>query len=164
MKNIVLIGMMGCGKTTLSQRLSHEINRPWIDLDDYLEKKYAMSISDMFDISEEYFRERETLCCQEVAEKNGVIISTGGGIIKDSQNIDILSQNGVIVFIDRPVEQILQDIRIEERPLLKDGPQKLYELHEERYHLYKESCHYHVINNSTIDDMIIKLKDIIEKM
>lgn len=164
MKNIVLIGMMGCGKTTLSQRLSHEINRPWIDLDDYLEKKYAMSISDMFDISEEYFRERETLCCQEVAEKNGVIISTGGGIIKDSQNIDILSQNGVIVFIDRPVEQILQDIRIEERPLLKDGPQKLYELYEERYHLYKESCHYHVINNSTIDDMIIKLKDIIEKM
>ena len=55
-KNIVLIGMMGCGKTTIAQLLKEKLDMHWIDMDLYIEEKYQMSISDMFDISEEYFR------------------------------------------------------------------------------------------------------------
>ena len=67
MENIVLIGMMGCGKTTISNLLSKELSRPLIDIDEYLVDKYDMTIPEMFDISEDYFRERETICCQAVS-------------------------------------------------------------------------------------------------
>ena len=58
MKNIVLIGLMGAGKTTIAKELSKRLNRDMIDMDDYIEAKYKMSIPEMFDISEEYFREK----------------------------------------------------------------------------------------------------------
>ena len=63
MKNIVLIGIMGAGKTTIGKKLSIDLNRPFIDMDEYLEKKYEMRISDMFKISEDYFRDHESACC-----------------------------------------------------------------------------------------------------
>lgn len=67
MKNIVLIGIMGAGKTTIGKKLSADLNRPFIDMDDYLEKKYNMSIADMFKISEDYFRNHESACCKAIA-------------------------------------------------------------------------------------------------
>ena len=81
MKNIILIGMMGCGKTTVSKLLSEKMNQPLVDIDEYLVDKYQMTIPEMFDISEGYFRERETVCCQEIGLLDGYIISTGGGVI-----------------------------------------------------------------------------------
>jgi len=89
MENIVLIGMMGCGKTTISNLLSKELSRPLIDIDEYLVDKYDMTIPEMFDISEDYFRERETICCQEVGLLENYIISTGGGVIKNPKNIEM---------------------------------------------------------------------------
>ena len=61
--NVVLIGMMGCGKTTIAKLLKDKLHKQWIDMDQYIEDKYQMSISQMFDISEDYFREREAACC-----------------------------------------------------------------------------------------------------
>ena len=110
MENIVLIGMMGCGKTTISNLLSKELSRPLIDIDEYLVDKYDMTIPEMFDISEDYFRERETICCQEVGLLENYIISTGGGVIKNPKNIEALQRNGIIIYIDRPVELILSDV------------------------------------------------------
>lgn len=164
MKNIVIIGMMGCGKTTISRLLSQQLNRPLIDIDEYIEDKYHMSISCMFEISEEYFRERESICCKEVGEKKGYIISTGGGVIKKKENITALSQNGCIIYLDRPVENICQDVDIRSRPLLKDGPHQLYELYKQRHQLYLEACDYHIMNNTTIDDVIDKIKRIIKQV
>ena len=154
MENIVLIGMMGCGKTTISNLLSKELSRPLIDIDEYLVDKYDMTIPEMFDISEDYFRERETICCQEVGLLENYIISTGGGVIKNPKNIEALQRNGIIIYIDRPVELILSDVEIAARPLLKDGPDKLYQLYKERHQLYLDSCDYHIMNDVTIDEFI----------
>lgn len=157
MKNIVLIGMMGCGKTTIAKLLSKKLNRKYIDIDDYLVEKYQMTISEMFEISEENFREKETLCCQEVGMLKGTIISTGGGVIKNKKNIDALHQNGLILYVDRPIAHIYNDIDVSSRPLLKDGPEKLYELYEQRHQLYLQFCDYHIYNDGSLAEIVDKI-------
>lgn len=157
MKNIVLIGMMGCGKTTIASMLSKTLSRPVIDIDEYLVDKYQMTIPEMFDISEDYFRERESLCCEEVALKDGYIISTGGGVITNPQNIKALKQNGLIIYLDRPIDMIISDIETSTRPLLKEGTDKLYELYQKRHQKYLDACDIHIINNSTLDDVVNKI-------
>ena len=99
MKNIVLIGMPACGKSTIGYWLSKKINYPFVDVDRYLEEKENRIISDIFsNEGEEYFRELETKYLKELSEKEGIIISTGGGAVKNKENIDILKENGIIVF------------------------------------------------------------------
>lgn len=161
MKNIVLIGIMGCGKTTIAKELSKKLKMPVIDIDEYLVSKYQQSINEMFAISEEYFRERETICCQEIAKVQGHIISTGGGIINNNCNIEALKENGIIIYLDRPIENIVSDVEIVTRPLLKDGPQKLYALFQKRHQKYLDACHFHVINNQTLDKVVDEIVNIV---
>ncbi|MBS5113580.1 MAG: shikimate kinase [Coprobacillus cateniformis] len=163
MKNIVLIGIMGCGKTTVSLLLAEKLTRPVIDIDEYLEKKYQMSIPEMFAISEAYFRERETICCQEVSKLDGYIISTGGGVIKNPENMKALKENGIVIYIDRPISMILEDVETSSRPLLKDGAEKLFDLYKERHQLYLDSCDYHIMNDVTIDELINNILNCIKE-
>ena len=112
MKNIVLIGMMGCGKTTISKLLGKKLNKLVIDTDEYIVNKYHQTIDEMFVIGEDYFRENETNVCKEIVKLNGYIISTGGGIVVNPVNIKYLKENGIIVFIDRPLNNIKKDVDI----------------------------------------------------
>lgn len=162
MKNIVLIGIMGCGKTTIAKLLSDTLNMPVIDIDEYLVNKYHQSINEMFLISEEYFRTRETICCKEVAKLNNYIISTGGGIVKNPSNIMTLKENGIIVYIDRPIDNIITDVEIQERPLLKEGPQKLYDLFKQRDKAYKEAADVHIINDDTLEVVVDRIINAIQ--
>lgn len=163
MKNIVLIGIMGAGKTTIGKKLSADLDRPFIDMDVYLEKKYEMSIADMFKISEDYFRDHESACCQDMSTQTNTVISTGGGVIKRSENIAYLKKNGIVFYIDRPLEQIVDDVDTSSRPLLKDGPQKLYDLDQERRALYLSSCDYHLINDGTLEEICQKIIDVMKE-
>ena len=74
--------------------------------------------------------------------KEKIIISTGGGVVKRKENIDFFKEKGIIIFIDRSVEDIINDIDTNSRPLLKDGISKLYNLYSERYNLYKDCLLY----------------------
>ena len=99
MENIILVGIMGCGKTTISKLLSEKLKMPVIDMDEYIEKKYQCTIPEMFNISEEYFRDRESEACLDMAKLDGYIISTGGGVIKRKKNREILKQAGKVFYI-----------------------------------------------------------------
>lgn len=160
MKNIVLIGIMGCGKTTIAKLLSKKLNMPVVDIDEYLVDKYQQSIPEMFAISEACFREREAICCKEVASLQGTIISTGGGIINNKANMEALGQNSIIIYLDRPIENIISDVETSSRPLLKEGPQKLYELYNERHQKYLAACNYHIMNNQTLDEIVDKIIEV----
>lgn len=162
MKNIVLIGIMGCGKTTVSKLLSEKLNMPVIDMDEYLMDKYQCSINDMFAVSEDYFRDLESQACIDLAKLDGYIISTGGGVVKRKQNCQILRQTGEVFYLDRPVDNIITDVTTADRPLLKDGPQKLYQLFDERHQLYLDACDHHVLNDGTLDDIVEHIINIIE--
>lgn len=154
MKNIVLIGMPGSGKTTISKVLGEKLNKEVIDIDEYLVNKFQMSIPDMFNISEDYFRERETICCKEVSQKDGIIISCGGGVVKRSENIEALKETGIIYFLERSCENIIGDVDISTRPLLQEGKNKIYTLFNERHELYLNSASVVIDNNRQLDDAI----------
>lgn len=155
--NIVLIGIMGCGKTTLARKLQQRLAYQFIDLDEYVESKYQETISSMFLQGEEHFRDRETVCCKEVSKQEACIISTGGGVIKRKENMEALKEHGYVIYVDRPIEHILQDVDTSKRPLLKDGPQALYDLYEQRHALYQEYSDYHFINDQSLEDSVDKL-------
>lgn len=160
MKNIVLIGIMGCGKTTIAAQLAKKLERPVIDIDEYIVEKHQQTIPEMFKVSEAYFRENETASCKDIAKLEDYVISTGGGVVLNPLNIEYLKENGIIVYIDRPIDDILKDVETSTRPLLKDGPQKLYDLDKQRRQLYLDACDIHLINNDTLEnitDNLIKM-------
>jgi len=157
MKNIVLIGMPACGKSTIGYWLSKKIGYPLLDTDKYLEEKENRIISDIFsNEGEEYFRNLETKYLKELSEKEGLIISTGGGAVKKKENIDILKKNGIVIFLNREINDISKENH-KHRPLLQDinNIQKLY---DERIDLYKKYSDIIIKNN---DDMGIIVDRII---
>ncbi|MDQ0151233.1 shikimate kinase [Eubacterium multiforme] len=159
---IILIGMPGCGKTTIGRILAKELKYNFYDMDEYIEKNEGIQIKDIFKKSEDAFRKLETKACLELTKKKRCVISTGGGVIKKDININILKEHGIIVFINRPIEKILKDIDISKRPLLKSGKDKLYSLYEERFEKYKNCSNIEVINEGFLRDTIdltkLKLK------
>lgn len=163
MKNkVVLIGMPGCGKSTIGKLVSRELNLKFFDMDKYIENMASKTIPQLFENGEEYFRDFETKACEELSKINNVLISSGGGVVKRKENIDILKkEDSYIIFIDRPLEELLNDIDISNRPLLKDGREKLIKLYEERYELYKSASDNIVENDKSIRDTVDKVKKII---
>lgn len=160
-KNIVLIGMPGSGKTTVGKILHKELGKRFIDMDLYIEEEYGKSITEIFEKGEEYFRELERKAVNKISCSKGIIISTGGGVIKNYSNINDLKKNGIVIFIDRPVENIAEDVTLANRPLLKDGVEKLYDILEERYKLYKDYCDFQVVNNGSIEDVVKEITRLI---
>ena len=164
---VYLIGMPGCGKTTIVKVLAKELNYSFYDMDKYIVNISGKEIEELFKGGEEEFRKWETRACKELSEKNRAIISTGGGAIKLPVNRNILKSTGLVVFIDRPTENIISDVEISSRPLLKDGVEKIYSLYDERYKLYKDTSHILIINDGflrdTIDDIKEGIKDRVEE-
>lgn len=149
MRNIVLIGMPGSGKTTFGQKLAEALHRPFVDADDYLEERSGRSIRDLFAESEDAFRRTEEKIVRELSEREGIVIATGGGVIKRAVNMEHLRENGLVLFLDRSPSDIASDVEVEKRPLLKDGPQKVYTLYEERIGLYRRYAHRCIPNRGT---------------
>lgn len=156
-KNIVLIGMPGSGKTTVGSLIAKKLLMEFIDMDISLVKRKKMTVAEMFEISEEFFRNAETEYAMELCNKNSLVISTGGGIVKRKENIDYLKQNSIIIFINRSVENIISDIDINSRPLLKENIDNIYKLYNERIELYKKYCDIEILNEGTIDETAEKI-------
>jgi len=161
--NIVIIGMPGCGKSTIGEIIAKNLDYKFFDMDQYIVNISGKTIKELFDVSEEYFREWETKACKELAKLNGSVIASGGGVIKKNENIEILRKSSTIIFIDRPVENIVKDIEVGTRPLLKDGPHKAYNLYNERYELYRKAADIIVENNKTLQEIITTIQEIILK-
>lgn len=160
-KNIVLIGMPGSGKTTIGYELSKKLDMNFIDADRYIEENEKSSISDMFEISEEYFRQIESKYIEKLSKLNSTVIATGGGVIKKENNILLLKNNSIIIYINRKIDDIMKDIDISKRPLLKNGKDRLKELFNERHNLYQKYCDIEVINNSSVVDIVDKISRLI---
>lgn len=160
---VLLIGMPGCGKTTIGKLLAKELNYNFYDMDEYIEKIANKTIVDLFKEGEEVFRMWETKACRELSNKERSIISSGGGIVKRNVNIEIFKNKSVILFIDRPVENIVQDVNVSTRPLLKDGTFKIYELYNERYNLYRDAADIIIDNKGEIKEFVDTAKNMINE-
>ena len=131
-------------------------------MDKYIEDRTSKTIPELFETGEEYFRNFESLACKELSEKNNILISSGGGVVKRKDNIEILKKECYIIFIDRPLEQLLKDVDISKRPLLKEGREKINKLYEERYDLYKSSADEIIKNDKDIKETIDRIKKAIK--
>ncbi len=121
MKNIVLTGFMGTGKTAVGKELTRLLNLKLIDVDTEIEKSEKITINEIFQrFGEPRFREIETEMIKKISQQKNVIISTGGGAVLKQENMDILRENGVIICLMATPETILKRTsNSDERPLLK---------------------------------------------
>lgn len=143
-KNVVLIGFMGVGKSSTGRMLANMLGFKFIDMDKAIEKKYQMTISEMFEKhGEAYFREREKEMCREAAARKSVVIATGGGTIKDPENVAILKRTGRIICLSASVDSIVERTSGKgTRPLLdamKDRRQGIIELLAQRQPMYDQA-------------------------
>ncbi|MGQ7869629.1 shikimate kinase [Sunxiuqinia sp. sy24] len=119
---VFLIGYMGCGKSTMGRNLSDQLKIPFVDLDKYIEQKYFKAIPQIFsEEGEAEFRKKEQIALKEVAEFEEVIVATGGGAPCFFNNMEVMNQAGLCVFLDVATEELADRLihSKTERPLIK---------------------------------------------
>ncbi len=139
--NIILVGMPGCGKSTVGKIVSEKLGRKFIDADDYITEKYGRTPADIIktDGEEEFRRlETETLC--DITKLSSCVISCGGGAVIKEENRDLIKQNGICFYITRDTEKLATD----GRPLSAGGSDSLKKLFNIREPLYKKTADFEV--------------------
>lgn len=139
-RHIFLIGMPGSGKSSLGRRTANRMGIPYIDTDHVISQAAAMTIQEIFtNMGEQAFRNGETNILMDLVDKAPAIVSTGGGMVLREENRKIMQNHGVIILVDRPLEQILSDIKLDRRPMLAEkGIEEVPRLYEERIPIYRE--------------------------
>lgn len=163
MKNVILTGMMGCGKNTLGARVASMLGLPFEDMDAFIERSEGMTISEIFARhGEEYFRDRETEAVMALCKyPEGKIIAAGGGAPLRAANLEIFRKTGVVVFIDRDPSLIVKSLDTETRPLLADGPEKFFDIYDRRIEIYRESADIVLENHGSLAQGADKLAEIV---
>ena len=140
--NAILIGMPGAGKTLLGREIADRMGRAFVDIDDMIEAHEGMSIPEIFaEKGEAYFRRVETEMLEKACIRSGLVIATGGGIVKKKINYNIIKQNGVVIWIKRDLDKLETD----GRPLSQTIP--LEQLYEERKDAYSYWSDFFINNN-----------------
>ncbi len=157
MKNIVLIGMPGCGKSSVGKILADKLNRDFYDADQYFEQKHNISIPEFFKAyGEEKFRLAETEILKELCQKTSSIISTGGGAVTVPLNYNLIKQNSTVFLIERDLKLLVTD----GRPLSQANP--VEQIYKKRKLLYEKFADFKVENMSTPElcaEEIIKITE-----
>ena len=137
-KNIILIGMMGCGKTTVGRLLAHSLGRKLIDTDALIEQRGNRSIPDIFATGgEAYFRALELALCQELGGQSGLIIACGGGLPTQDGAIAALKENGLVFWLDRDPGETYEMLDVSGRPLAQAGREDFIRRYETRAVIYR---------------------------
>ena len=158
-RNIVLIGMPSCGKTTVGKMLSQQTGMELIDTDELITERVG-SIADFIRTEgETAFRDVESEVIKSIADKSGCIIATGGGSVLRHENVRALKHNGVVVFLDRALENL---ITTDDRPL-SSSREALERRHHERYDIYRASADVIIDANTDIEEEVKKLREEIGK-
>lgn len=140
--NLILVGMMGSGKTTMGKALARHLDKTFVDSDEEIQKRTGVTIPHIFDVEGEAgFRQRETGVICDLVGRENLVLATGGGAVLAEQNRKVLKQNGIVVYLKASVHDLWQRTRHDRnRPLLQteDPRAKLNELFLQRDPLYRE--------------------------
>ena len=141
-RNIFLIGLMGAGKTTIGRHLARNIGCEFFDSDHEIERRTGADIPWIFDIEgEQGFRERERAVIDDLTQRQGIVLATGGGAVLDAENRRNLTARGLVIYLRASVKRLLRRTEKDKnRPLLQTANpgQRLQQLYDERDPLYRE--------------------------
>ncbi len=157
--NLILCGMMGAGKTTIGIKVAEKTGRRWYDTDGLIVDKYG-EIADIFEYyGEAHFRKLETEIVKELVKHDGLVISTGGGLVLLKENNVLLQENGKIVFLRAKFETLAQRLKMDgSRPLLQSSTEsirdRLARLLNERAPIYENAADYIVDVDGKTPDQI----------
>ncbi|MBP3376380.1 MAG: shikimate kinase [Clostridia bacterium] len=156
--NIILVGMPGCGKSTISSLIAEATGRGLVDTDALIVEAEGRSIPDIFaNDGEDFFRLCEHKAAEAAGKLSGKVIATGGGIVTRDENLDALRQNGKIFFIERELSLLSRD----GRPLSQGAD--LSEMYEKRLPMYLKFSDFTVDNNGSVSDCANEIISIFEK-
>ena len=145
MKNIVLVGFMGTGKTTIATKLANALNMRYVSTDDLIEKREKRTINEIFTKSgEDYFRNVESDVVREVAGQDGLVVDTGGGVVIREENLANLKSTGIVICLTADEDAIMERTKkYKHRPLLnvEDPKLKIRTLLAKRAPLYARADH-----------------------
>ncbi|MBQ0066175.1 MAG: hypothetical protein KBT48_10475 [Firmicutes bacterium] len=157
--NIVFIGMPSAGKSTTGRRVRGHIHKRWIDLDNQIVHEEEKPIAHLFEeLGENGYREIESRIVKKFAGKSGLIISTGGGVISRDINMILLSQNGILIHLNRPLEFLKR--KDSRRPILKNN--KIEDLFEARFPIYQKYADFTIDTENSIEDAIQKVLKLVD--
>lgn len=148
-RNIFLVGPMGAGKSTIGRHLAEQLHLEFFDSDQEIEKRTGADIAWVFDVEgEEGFRVREEKVIEDLTEKQGIVLATGGGSVASKEVRNRLSARGIVVYLETPIEkQVARTQRDKRRPLLQTGEDSrvvLERLAKERNALYEDVADFTV--------------------
>ena len=159
MKNIVLYGFMGCGKTTVGKRLAVLGGRPFADMDEMIERQAGLTVNEIFERhGEREFRRRENAVCAMLGEKQGFVIAAGGGALLDRRNRRALAENSVLVWLNIDEETAWRRLQGDSsRPLLTqpDKRKAMHNIFITRYPQYKSISDY-IVNGEQSPDAVAR--------
>lgn len=159
MKNIVLIGFMGTGKTAVGRRLAGRLNREFVDTDTEIEKVTGKTVAQIFEKHGQIrFRSEEALVVKKLAGREGLVISTGGGVVLNPENLRLLKDNGILIALKADPDVIYQRVKNKKnRPLLLKGDLKetIFNLIEERQGVY-DIAEYFVDTSSLSQEAVVE--------
>jgi shikimate kinase len=166
--NVILCGMMGAGKTTIGIKIAERTGRRWYDTDGVIVDKYG-KISDIFEYyGETHFRKLETEIVRELAVKDELVISTGGGLVLKNENNELLKKNGKIVFLRASLETLAKRLHVDgTRPLLQTSTEsirdRLLRLMKERAPIYEHVADYIVdVDGKTPEQIAVEIVEMIK--
>ncbi|MFN9504801.1 MAG: shikimate kinase [Rubrivivax sp.] len=147
-KPVALVGMPGCGKSTVGRLVARQLGLLFVDTDHAIEQRVGMPVRDFFEVhGEAAFRELESSVLTELAQQPGTVLATGGGAVLRPQNRTVLREHRRVIYLRSTPEELFRRLRHDtQRPLLQvaDPLKRLRDLFRERDPLYRETAHYTV--------------------
>ncbi|KPK38775.1 MAG: shikimate kinase [Omnitrophica WOR_2 bacterium SM23_29] len=165
MKNIILVGFMGTGKTAVGKALAKRTRMKFVDMDDIIEKREGMKISDIFEKKgQPYFRDVEKEVTKDISKQLNLVIAAGGGVVIDEENVKNLKSNGIMICLTASPDKILERTKgYLHRPLLNvpEPSKRVSELLAKRAQYYARADHQIDTTNLNIDEIVQKILKII---
>lgn len=163
MKNIVLIGMMGCGKSTIGTLLAEKLDRTFVDTDTLIEEREGRSISEIFTTDgEDYFRDQELGISEELARQQDLVIACGGGLPMKPDCIGSLKYSGTVIWLRRDPGETYDTMEVSGRPLAQQGREAFLARFAQREPIYREWAEFVVEDFSSPENTLNAVLEVLK--